>query len=74
MDRTFANLVTNMDLTVSDAARVCATTPAEALGLERVGGIVEGWAADLVLMDGDLRVVATVIAGEMAWSCGRPGF
>ena len=70
MDRAFANLVTNMDLSLVDAARACSTTPARALGLESAGGIVEGGPADLVLLDGDLRVAATYIAGVLSWSRG----
>ena len=71
MDRAFANVVTDMDFSLVDAALACSTTPAHALGLQQTGGIVEGWGADLVLLDGHLQVVATYVAGELAWSGAR---
>jgi len=68
MDRAFAKLTTGMEVSLQDAARVCSTTPAAALGLDKMGAIVQGWVADLVLLDRDLTVRATYIAGERAWS------
>jgi len=67
MDRAFANLVTRLKLSVLDAARSCATTPADALGLGKMGRIAVGCDADLVLLDRDFHVTATYIAGELAW-------
>ena len=43
MDRAFANVVTDMDFSLVDAALACSTTPAHALGLQQTGAIVEGW-------------------------------
>jgi N-acetylglucosamine-6-phosphate deacetylase len=71
MDRAFANVVTNMDVSLVDAALVCSTTPARALGLQHTGGIVEGWRADVVLLDRHLQVVATYVAGELVWAGAR---
>jgi N-acetylglucosamine-6-phosphate deacetylase len=68
MDRAFAKLATDMSVSLEDAARVCSTTPAEALGLEKTGAILEGWMADLVVLDRELTVRTTYIAGERAWS------
>ena len=67
MDRAFAKLTTEMKVSLVDACRICSTTPAEALGLQEAGGIVEGWAADLVLLDRDFSPRATYIAGERVW-------
>ncbi len=67
MDRAFAKLTTEMKVSLVDACRICSTTPAEALGLQGTGGIVEGWAADLVLLDQDFTPRATYIAGERVW-------
>ena len=72
MDRAFAKLVTAMRLSLIDAATVCATTPARALGLQGFGVLAPGSAADLVVLDRDLRVVHTFVAGALAWS--MPGF
>jgi len=67
MDRAFAKLTAEMKVSLVDACRICSTTPAEALGLQRTGGIIEGWAADLVLLDRDFIPRATYIAGERVW-------
>jgi N-acetylglucosamine-6-phosphate deacetylase len=67
MDRAFAKLTTEMKVSLADACRICSTTPAEALGLQGTGGIVEGWAADLVVLDRDFSPRATYIAGERVW-------
>jgi N-acetylglucosamine-6-phosphate deacetylase len=67
MDRAFAKLTAEVGLSLSDAAMVCSTTPARALGLQGLGVISQGAIADLVVLDRDLRVVQTWIAGTLAW-------
>jgi len=67
MDRAFAKLTTEMKVSLVDACRICSTTPAEALGLQGAGGIVEGWVADLLLLERDFSPRATYIAGERVW-------
>ncbi len=67
MDRAFAKLTSEVGLSLSDAAMVCATTPARALGLQGFGVIAAGAVADLVVLDRDLRVVQTWVAGTLAW-------
>jgi N-acetylglucosamine-6-phosphate deacetylase len=67
MDRAFAKLTAEVGLSLSDAATVCSTTPARALGLQGFGVISQGAVADLVVLDRDLRVVQTWIAGTLAW-------
>jgi N-acetylglucosamine-6-phosphate deacetylase len=68
MDRAFATLVTAMGLSLTDAATVCATTPARALHLPRWGVIAEGAMADLVVLNRKLEVVHTFIGGTRVWS------
>jgi N-acetylglucosamine-6-phosphate deacetylase len=52
-------------LSIVDAARMAATTPARAIGLDReVGSIAPGRRADLVLLDEDLRLVRVMRAGS----------
>jgi N-acetylglucosamine-6-phosphate deacetylase len=67
MDRAFAKLASEIGLSLPDAATLCATTPARALGLQGLGVIAPGAIADLVVLDRDLRVVQTWVAGALAW-------
>jgi len=67
MDRAFAKLTSEIGLSLVDAATVCSTTPARALGLQGFGVLAAGAIADLVVLDRDLRVVQTWVAGTLAW-------
>jgi N-acetylglucosamine-6-phosphate deacetylase len=67
MDQAFAKLVNVMGLSILDAVTVCATTPAQALGLRDTGAIVKGAIADLVVLDRDFRVAATFIGGSRVY-------
>jgi N-acetylglucosamine-6-phosphate deacetylase len=71
MDRAFALLISAVGLSLSDAATVCATTPARALGLQGFGVLASGGIADLVVLDRDLRVVQTWVAGVLAYEADR---
>lgn len=52
-----------------DACRMAATTPARAIGLgDRLGALARGFRADLVVLDDELRVVRVMRAGE--WVVG----
>ena len=52
--------------TLPEVARMCATTPAEALGLRNTGSIGPGHIADLVVFDADFRVRQTYVGGRAA--------
>jgi N-acetylglucosamine-6-phosphate deacetylase len=65
MDGAFRQLIT-AGATAVDAARMCATTPADQLGRPALGRIAPGAAADLVALDRQLSVRATWVAG-VAW-------
>jgi N-acetylglucosamine-6-phosphate deacetylase len=67
MDRAFRNVVTSFGSSLVDAAILCSTTPARALGLSGFGVIAEGAAADLVVLDRAFRVVRTFIGGQEAF-------
>ncbi|MGY1709048.1 N-acetylglucosamine-6-phosphate deacetylase [Geodermatophilus sp. SYSU D00758] len=60
----FRRAVSDLGLSVADAARVCATTPAAALGLADAGALEAGRRADVVLLDGRLDVRGVLRAGE----------
>jgi N-acetylglucosamine-6-phosphate deacetylase len=68
MNRAFARLVADVGLSLVQAATVCSTTPARALGLQGFGVLAPGATADFVVLDRELRVVQTWIGGALAWS------
>ena len=59
-------MLVGLGLTLPEAARMCAATPAEALGLADAGAIAAGNRADLVVVDRGLRVTQTFIGGVAA--------
>ena len=67
MDAAFRMLVRTAGVDLVTAAHVCATTPARALQLYGLGAIAPGAIADLVVLDEELRVVQTYIAGRLVW-------
>ncbi|HYS25602.1 MAG TPA: N-acetylglucosamine-6-phosphate deacetylase [Vicinamibacterales bacterium] len=67
MDRAFRNIVTMFHASIVQAAIMCSTTPARALGLTRFGVIAEGNVADLVVLDRAFRVTRTFIGGEQVY-------
>jgi N-acetylglucosamine-6-phosphate deacetylase len=68
MDRLFRFLVRDVRLSPSVASRLCSATPASALGLQDRGAIVKGAVADLVVLDRELNVKQTYVAGQLAYS------
>ena len=61
------NAVNLLDLSLLQASRMASLYPAEFLGLgHELGRISPGYRADLVLLDDDLQVLDTWIAGEAA--------
>ncbi|HTM02215.1 MAG TPA: N-acetylglucosamine-6-phosphate deacetylase [Vicinamibacterales bacterium] len=67
MDRAFRFLVSQCGRSLPEAATMCATTPARALALEDRGVIAAGAVADLGILDRDLRVVTTIVDGEIVY-------
>jgi N-acetylglucosamine-6-phosphate deacetylase len=64
MDAAFRRTVHN-GVSVVDAARMAATTPARVIGLgDQVGAVEAGLRADLVLLDQELHVTAVLRGGE----------
>ena len=68
MEGAFARLVTSMGVSFVDAATVCATTPARALGLRGHGLIVPGAIADLTVLNRELQVTHTYVGGRLVYS------
>jgi N-acetylglucosamine-6-phosphate deacetylase len=67
MDRAFRNIVTSFGGSLVDAATLCATSPARALGLSGFGVLATGAAADLVVLDRAFGVRRTFIGGYQAF-------
>ncbi|WP_306999221.1 N-acetylglucosamine-6-phosphate deacetylase [Amycolatopsis thermophila] len=66
MDAAFRNLVKGAGLPIPDAVRATSGRPAELLGLDdRLGSLRTGLAADLVVLDADLRPARVLRRG--AW-------
>jgi N-acetylglucosamine-6-phosphate deacetylase len=65
MDGAFRSLVGQAGVGLVDAARMCATTPAEQMGLTDAGQIAVGKTADLVVLDSALRVRHTYLRGRL---------
>lgn len=63
MDRAFRTLVQLAGLSLYQAARLCATTPATELALGDRGRLEAGLRADIVVLDRELEVVETWIGG-----------
>ncbi len=68
LDQALRNLIAFTGCALRDALATVTTTPAKALGLagER-GRVAPGYVADLVLLTPDLRVQATMVAGEVVY-------
>jgi N-acetylglucosamine-6-phosphate deacetylase len=66
MDAAFRMLASTLKLPLMEIARMCATTPAERLGLAGRGAIAAGQVADLVVLTRELRVHQTYLAGVAA--------
>jgi N-acetylglucosamine-6-phosphate deacetylase len=70
MDQAVRNMVQWADVTREDALRMASERPAALLGMENLGRIAVGAAADLVLLNNDFSVRATIINGEVVYERG----
>jgi N-acetylglucosamine-6-phosphate deacetylase len=73
LDVAVANLRAFTGASVADAVATVTSTPATLLGLETKGLLRAGADADLTLLDADLHVVATIVAGRVVHQTARPG-
>jgi len=65
MDAALRRAVQEVGIHMEDAVAAASSTPARAIGAgERTGSIEQGKAADLVVLDDDLEVVAVMAAGR----------
>lgn len=67
MDQLFraaAGLGSNSDAALTAAVQMTSTTPARALGLDNVGSLRVGFAANLVVLDQDLQIARVMADGQ----------
>ncbi|AZP79870.1 amidohydrolase family protein [Mycobacterium avium subsp. paratuberculosis] len=62
--RTVAGSGADRDAALEAAVQMTSTTPARALGLDRVGSLQAGHEANLVVLDADWRVRAVMARGD----------
>jgi N-acetylglucosamine-6-phosphate deacetylase len=72
MDRAVANLVDWTSATVEQAINSASSTPARLLGLADRGELKLGLRGDLVVLDRELRVMETVVGGDVAHRAEGP--
>ncbi|HYI25130.1 MAG TPA: N-acetylglucosamine-6-phosphate deacetylase [Thermomicrobiales bacterium] len=68
MDQAVRNLVAWGEVTPAIAVHMATRVPADLIHESERGRIVAGARADLALWDRDLRIMHTVLAGEVAWT------
>lgn len=66
-DEAVRNLVRFTGCSLAEASRAASTTPARLLGRHDIGRLQPGCAADIVLLDDRLEVVATIVRGAVAF-------
>ena len=67
LDDLVRNATRWLPVTLPEAVRMATLNPARVIGVEGRGIIEPGAAADLVLLDDDLRVVTTLVAGTVVY-------
>jgi N-acetylglucosamine-6-phosphate deacetylase len=67
MDQAIRNLVEFTECTLEAAATTATTHPAALMRLNDRGSLEAGHRADVVLLDPDAQVVATVVAGQIVF-------
>lgn len=72
MDRAVYNAMTLLNVRLPQAARMASANPASVLGLQKhKGRIAPGYDADFILVDQDINVYQTWVAGELVYSAER---
>ena len=63
----FRNAIRKFGQSIVEASHLCSQTPARVLGLGKKGSLAVGMDADVVLMDHDLELRATIVGGEIGF-------
>jgi N-acetylglucosamine-6-phosphate deacetylase len=68
MDQAVRHMVNFGICSLAEAARMASLTPARVLGIaNQKGQLISGYDADLVVLDADLKVYLTVVAGKVVY-------
>ncbi|MBI5714286.1 MAG: N-acetylglucosamine-6-phosphate deacetylase [Chloroflexi bacterium] len=67
MDQAVRNMIEFTGCSLAEAVNMASRTPATLLGLNRKGRIAEGCDADIVILDKELNVQKTFVAGKMVF-------
>jgi N-acetylglucosamine-6-phosphate deacetylase len=67
MDAAFRMLVKRLHLPLTEAARLCSSTPAASMKATQCGSLTLGKWADLAVLTRDLRVARTYVGGEPSY-------
>jgi N-acetylglucosamine-6-phosphate deacetylase len=68
MDQAVSNMIQFSSCSLAEAVRMASTTPAEVLGIQGLfGHVLNGYPANLVLLDSHVQVQATWIEGQLAY-------
>ncbi|NJM40295.1 MAG: amidohydrolase family protein [Anaerolineae bacterium] len=64
MDACLRNIIAATGCSLVEASRMCSHTPAQSIGMGQLKGLVaKGFDADLVVLDAQLNVTKTIVAG-----------
>jgi N-acetylglucosamine-6-phosphate deacetylase len=73
LDQTMRNAVAHLGVPPQSALAMASRNPAQALHLDhRYGSLSPEHSADFILLDDDLRVTETWVAGECVWAARVP--
>lgn len=62
------NMVHFLNISIQDAIRMASLTPAKAIGVDNMKGSIEiGKDADLILLDNNINITATIVGGNFLW-------
>jgi N-acetylglucosamine-6-phosphate deacetylase len=73
MDEAVRNAIRFLGVSLAQAVRMAAETPAVALNLDGKGKIAAGCDADFVLLDAEGTVLETIVAGEVVYGWEKSG-
>lgn len=68
MDKAIRNFIKFTDCSVDFAVKSATKNPASLLGVKRKGGLKIGYDADVVVVNEEMEVLATIVEGNLAYS------